>query len=207
MRWGIAVDLKSCAGCQTCTIACKLDNSTPPTVMWRNLRDMEMGTYPNVRRFFLPVQCMHCANPPCMEVCPTKATRRRSDGVVYIDYEKCMGCGFCVLACPYDARSLIKEQLGYFGTGSSTPGNHRPSGVATKCDLCFDRIDFGMDDGGRPGASPESTPVCVNSCPAKALVFGDLEDAASEISKTIRARNSTQLRPEMGTDPSVYYLW
>lgn len=207
VRWGLAVDLKGCVGCQTCTMACKLDNATPPTVLWRNVRDVEVGSYPDVRRFFLPVQCMHCANPACMEVCPTKATRRRSDGIVYIDYEKCMGCGFCVLACPYDARWLLKEQIGYFQTGGASPGNHRPLGVATKCDLCFDRIDTGTSSGKLPGTNPEATPVCVNSCPAKALVFGDLDDPESELSKTIRARNSTRLRPEIGTDPSVYYLW
>lgn len=205
VRWGLAVDLKSCVGCQTCTMACKLDNSTPPKVLWRNVRDVEVGSYPNVRRFFLPVQCMHCANPLCMEVCPTKATRRREDGIVYIDYEKCMGCGFCVLACPYDARWLIKEQTGYFG--GDGPSDSRPLGAATKCDLCFDRIDLGIHEGKRPGADPDATPVCVNSCPARALVFGDLDDPESEVSKTIKARNSTRLRLDMGTDPSVYYLW
>ncbi len=207
VRWGLAVDLRGCVGCQTCTMACKLDNATPPKVMWRNVRDIEVGTYPAVTRFFLPVQCMHCANPPCMEVCPTKATWRREDGVVQIDYKKCMGCGFCVLACPYDARWLVKEQTGYFEGSSPVPRSSRPLGVATKCDLCVDRIDLGMGDGKKPGASPDSTPVCVNSCPAKALVFGDLEDPDSELSTIVRARNATQLRPEMGTNPSVFYVW
>ncbi len=207
VRWGVAVDLKSCVGCQTCTMACKLDNVTPPEVQWRSVRDVEVGTYPSVRRFFLPVQCMHCANPPCMEVCPTKATRRRSDGIVYIDYEKCMGCGFCLLACPYDARSLVREQTGYFETGGQSPESPRPFGAATKCDFCLDRIDLGMKDGHKPGTTPEVTPVCVNSCPAKALYFGDLDDPESELSKIIKARDSTRLHLEMGTDPSVYYLW
>lgn len=207
VRWGVAVDLKGCVGCQTCTMACKLDNVTPPEVQWQSVRDIEVGTYPNVRRFFLPVQCMHCANPPCMEVCPTKATRRRSDGIVYIDYEKCMGCGFCVLACPYEARWLVKDQEDYFPTGATGVSSPRPLGVATKCDLCFDRIDLGMNDGKKPGMSPDATPVCVNSCPAKALVFGDLDDPQSDLSRTIKSRNSTRLHPEMGTDPSVYYLW
>jgi phenylacetyl-CoA:acceptor oxidoreductase 27-kDa subunit len=103
-RWGMVVDLSRCVGCQTCTIVCKLDNGTPPNIYWRLVRDVEVGRYPNVKRFFLPLQCMHCAEPPCL-ICPTTATQKRKDG---IDYSKCIGCGYCILACPYDARWLIK---------------------------------------------------------------------------------------------------
>lgn len=201
----MAVDLTRCAGCQTCTISCKLDHNTPPGVFWKNVRDVEVGAYPTVKRFFLPVQCMHCADPPCMDVCPTTATRKREDGVVLIDYEKCMGCGYCVLACPYEARWLVKEEKDYFGDGRLP--QPRPLGVTTKCDLCFGRLDAGIKDGGKPGSDAEATPVCVNSCPAKAIVFGDLDDPESELSKLVRTKESFRLLPDMKTDPSVFYLW
>lgn len=207
VRWGMAVDLRSCAGCQTCTIACKLDNGTAPRVLWRSVRDIEVGKYPDVRRFFLPVQCMHCANPPCMDVCPTTATKKRSDGIVYIDYEKCIGCGYCILACPFDARWLVKKGTSYFPTGDNFGGRKALLGVCTKCDFCFDRIDRGSGDGLRVGIDPDATPVCVNSCPAKAITIGDLDDPESEVSRVIRERKAFQLRPEMKTDPSVYYVW
>ena len=201
------MNLTRCAGCQTCTIACKIDNGTSPEVFWKSVRDVEVGSYPDVRRLFLPVQCMHCADPPCMSVCPTGATKKREDGVVYIDYAKCMGCGYCVLACPYDARSLLKEERRYFD-GADLAGNRpRPLGATTKCDLCFDRLDSGLREGKEPGVDPDATPVCVTVCPAKAVVFGDLDAPESDISKVIRTGESFRLLPAMGTNPSVYYLW
>ncbi len=207
VRWGMTVDLRSCAGCQTCTIACKLDNGTAPRVLWRRVRDVEVGKYPSVRRFFLPTQCMQCANPPCMEVCPTTATKRRSDGIVYIDYAKCLGCGYCILACPFDARWLVREEDGYFAEASPAGMNNRLAGVCTKCDFCSDRVDYGIKEGLRVGTDPDATPVCANSCPANAIKFGDLDDPASELAEIIKTRNSFQLRPEMKTNPSVYYVW
>ncbi len=205
------VDLKKCVGCQTCTIACKLDNGTPPNVFWRLVRDVEVGSYPNVRRFFLPLQCMHCANPPCMDVCPTTATKKRDDGIVYIDYSLCVGCAYCIQACPYEARWLVKERRWYFGDTPTKPellqDYTEKIGLCTKCDFCMDRIDYGIRNGKRPGADPEATPVCVNACIAGALVFGDLDDPESEASRLVRSRQAFKLLPEMGTDPSVYYLW
>ncbi len=210
----MAIDLKRCAGCQTCTIACKIDNDTPPGVMWRNVRDVEVGTYPNVTRFFLPLQCMQCAKAPCLEVCPTTATQRRADGIIYIDYEKCVGCGYCVLACPFEARWLPGKDDSYFPSERTSyrgwipnDGQKNLTGVCTKCDFCMDRIDAGLKSGLRVGTHPEATPVCVNSCPAKALTFGDLDDVESELVQTIRTRRSFRLRTELATDPSVYYVW
>lgn len=203
----MAVSLTRCAGCQTCTIACKIDNSTQPNVFWKNVRDVEVGSYPAATRFFLPVQCMHCANPPCMTVCPTGATKKREDGVVFVDYSKCMGCGYCVLACPYEARWLVKDESQYFPGNGHPEERVRPLGATTKCDLCFDRLDAGMKDGKTPGTDPSATPVCVNACPARAMVFGDLDDPDSEITKLIRAKESFRLLPDMKTDPSIYYFW
>ena len=114
MRWGMVIDLRRCVGCQTCTIACKQEHGLPAGVQWRFVADCEVGEYPDVRRVFLPMQCMHCAEPPCVPVCPTGASRRREDGIVWVAYDACVGCGYCAVACPYHARHLVHEARGYF---------------------------------------------------------------------------------------------
>ena len=106
-RWAMVADLRRCVGCQTCTAACKQANATPPGVQWRRVVDMEVGEYPQVKRAFVPVGCMHCEDPPCMHVCPSTATRKRADGIVTIDYDLCIGCAYCAVACPYQARFKI----------------------------------------------------------------------------------------------------
>ncbi|HEU5319342.1 MAG TPA: 4Fe-4S dicluster domain-containing protein, partial [Methylomirabilota bacterium] len=106
-RWGMVVDVRRCVGCQTCTIACKQEHGLPPGTQWRFVADCEAGEYPDVRRVFLPMQCMHCAEPPCVPVCPTGASRRREDGIVWVAYEACVGCGYCAVACPYHGRHLV----------------------------------------------------------------------------------------------------
>ncbi len=103
-RWAMVADLRRCVGCQTCTAACRHANATPPGVQWRRVLDMEFGEYPDVQRAFVPVGCQHCDDPPCMDVCPTTATRKRDDGIVTIDYDLCIGCAYCAVACPYQAR-------------------------------------------------------------------------------------------------------
>ena len=105
-RWAMVADLERCVGCQTCTAACRHANATSPAVQWRKVLDIEAGSFPNVSRTFVPVGCQHCADPPCMHVCPTTATRQRADGIVTIDYDLCIGCAYCDVACPYQARFL-----------------------------------------------------------------------------------------------------
>ncbi|MEM4288246.1 MAG: 4Fe-4S dicluster domain-containing protein [Candidatus Caldarchaeum sp.] len=211
VRWGMVIDLSKCVGCQTCTVACKLDNGTPPDIFWRFVKDVEVGAYPNVTRFFLPLHCMHCKKPPCLTVCPTTATQRRGDGIVYIDYDKCIGCGYCILACPYEARWLLKGKKGFFNDGLTQPEKLSPLadkvGVCTKCDFCMDRIDYGLANNLVPGRDPDATPVCVNSCIARALFFGDLDDPENEVSYMIRQKRAFRLLTAMDTEPSVYYVW
>ena len=113
-RWGMTIDLRRCVGCQTCTIACKQEHGLPAGTAWRFVADCEVGEYPDVRRLFLPMQCMHCAEPPCVPVCPTGASRQREDGIVWIHYDACVGCGYCAMACPYQARHFVDEACGYF---------------------------------------------------------------------------------------------
>ena len=166
-RWGMTVDVNRCVGCQTCTIACKHANDTPPGVQWRRVLDVEQGTFPDVERLFLVVGCQHCAEPPCVPVCPTGATRQRADGLVTMDYETCIGCGYCAVACPYQARTIVHDRQWYYGapTAQETHVAHDERiGVANKCTFCVERVDEGIGLGLSPGTDLEYTPACAASC-------------------------------------------
>jgi phenylacetyl-CoA:acceptor oxidoreductase 27-kDa subunit len=210
-RWAMVVDLRRCVGCQTCTAACKHANATPPGVQWRRVLDMEVGEYPDVRRAFVPVGCMHCDDPPCMSVCPSTATRKRTDGIVTIDYDLCIGCGYCAVACPYQARFKTDRASFAYGKGPSDSETKRFDegrlGVATKCTFCVDRIDAGTQQGLTPGVDPDATPACVNSCIAEALHFGDIDDPDSNVSQLIGENVHFRMHEELGTGPRMYYLW
>ena len=207
-RWGMVIDVRRCVGCQTCTIACKQEHALPPGTSWRFVADCEVGEYPEVRRLFLPMQCMHCASPPCVPVCPTGASRQREDGIVWIEYGACVGCGYCALACPYLARHPVRAAGGYFE--EQTPPErlraqpHR-RGVMTKCTFCEDRVDAGMARGLTPGIDADATPVCAVACIAGAIVFGNLDDAESPVSRLLHEGSAVPLMPECGTEPRVYY--
>lgn len=199
-RWGMVLDLSRCVGCYACTVACKVENGTPPGVWYAPVYEKEVGTYPAVKRIFLPTLCNHCKEAPCMKACPTGAIHKREDGIVLVDQEKCCGSRACVAACPYGALSFVEEIRGEFGY-ELTPfeqalysKNHH-SGTVEKCTFCAHRIDQEIYE-----------PACVQTCPTHCRIFGDLDDPHSEVSSLIRERNGAQPRPEAGTDPSVYYL-
>lgn len=201
MRYGMVIDLKRCIGCYGCQIACKAEHATPPGIFYARVFKQEIGKYPNVRRLSLPLLCMHCADPPCLHVCPTGATAKREEdgGVVVIDKDKCVGCRYCMMACPYGARYFHAKEREYFPGQGLTPYEEwgykdHPPGVVEKCDFCVERVEKGL------------MPACVANCPTKARYFGDLDDPYSEVSRLIRERGGSQLHPELGTDPSVYYL-
>jgi len=210
-KWAMVVDLRRCVGCQTCTAACKQANATPPGVQWRRVLDMEVGEYPRVQRTFVPVGCMHCDDPPCMSVCPSTATRKREDGIVTIDYGLCIGCGYCAVACPYQAR--FKTDRASFAYGDRPSDAEDMSfdrdrlAVATKCTFCVDRVDAGTSKGLKPGVDPEATPACVNSCIAGALHFGDIDDPASNVRHLVAGNAHFRMHEELGTGPRMYYLW
>jgi molybdopterin-containing oxidoreductase family iron-sulfur binding subunit len=198
MRYGMVIDLKKCVGCMACTIACKTANYTRPGIFWNVVKDQEFGRYPSVSRIFLPILCMHCENAPCVEICPTGASYRRDDGIVMIDYDKCVGCKSCIESCPYGARYFNEDPTGYFGlqlTANEKIGYEQHKiGVVEKCTFCADRLKQGKE------------PACVQTCVGKARYFGDLDDPYSEVSKLKRGKHGVQLKREFGTNPSVYYL-
>lgn len=209
-RWAMVADLERCVGCQTCTAACRHSNATSPAVQWRKVLDVEAGIYPNVRRIFVPVGCQHCADPPCMHVCPTTATRQRADGIVTIDYDLCIGCAYCEVACPYQARFLVHEpHFAYDAATKNEVERDDPArlGVAQKCTFCADRIDFGMENGLAPGVDSRATPACVNACIADALHFGDVDDPDSNVSRLLREQRNFRMHAELGTSPGFYYLY
>jgi phenylacetyl-CoA:acceptor oxidoreductase subunit 1 len=209
-RWGMVVDLNRCVGCQTCTVACKHFNDTGPGVQWRQVLDVETGRYPDVERLFLVVGCQHCAEPPCVPVCPTGATRQRADGLVTMDYALCIGCASCAVACPYQARTIVHEPGWYFGeaTEQERHATHpERRGVAQKCTFCVDKVDEAKARGLTPGVDLEVTPACAASCIAEAIHFGDLNDASSNVSRLARDNPSFQMHAELGTDPQIRYLY
>ena len=210
-RYVMVADLNRCVGCQTCTAACKHANGTPPTVQWRKVLDVEIGEYPDVRRLFVPVGCQHCADPPCMHVCPSTATGQRADGIVTIDYDLCIGCAYCFVACPYQARYKVTQPTSFFGgaltVNEAQRHDERRLSVAQKCTFCADRIDAGLARGLKPGVDADATPACVNSCIANALSFGDIEDENSNVSTLLAENAWFQMHAELGTEPGFYYLW
>jgi tetrathionate reductase subunit B len=188
-QYGMVVDLDACIGCHACSIACKFENGTQLEIDWHRVetvgdpkanvgQDIPSGTYPDLSMYWLPMPCMHCKNPPCMEVCPAGGISKRADGIVLIDKEKCIGCGYCGWACPYEMLQLNLQD-----------------GTMEKCTFCAHRIDGG-----------EEMTACVEACVYGARVFGDINDPHSDVSKLIASKHGRVLLPEQGTEPSVYYV-
>jgi molybdopterin-containing oxidoreductase family iron-sulfur binding subunit len=180
-------------------------NNVPEQVFWDRILtvggdvvDTPSGVFPDVSQSYLPFNCQHCANPACTRVCPVGATYKDSEnGIVHQDYDKCIGCRMCMAACPYTGvRSFNWEEPKYpmdFAVGDAGVPPHQKHTVE-KCTFCSHRL------------TREETPACMDLCPARARHFGDLDDPASEVSKLIAARAYKQVKPEEGTNPSVYFL-
>ncbi len=209
-RWGMTIDVNRCVGCQTCTIACKHANDTVPGVQWRKVIDVETGEFPNVERLFLVTGCQHCAEPPCVPVCPTGATKQRDDGLVTMDYDVCIGCAYCAVSCPYQARTIVHEERWYYGQATRQEAHvahDERLGVAQKCTFCVDRIDGAKQKGLKPGVDPSVTPACASSCISQAIQFGDFRDPTSHVAQLLRERESFQMHAQLGTDPQIKYLY
>lgn len=179
-RFAIVLDTRRCIDCKACTVACKAENSVPlGRNNYRNWVDEEMlrGQYPNLGQSFTPSQCQHCANPPCAHVCPTHATDINPDGIIHVVNKKCIGCKYCQTACPYNAR--------YY---------NEATGAVDKCTFCAHRVYTGR------------LPACVETCPTKVRVFGDINDPNSEVSKLLAKHPSRILKSARGTKPHLFYL-
>jgi len=209
-RWAMVIDLTRCIGCKNCIRACSQANGVSEG-LWRKFDKLKEPQQPDRQRLFATRSCMHCDDPPCMSVCPTGATYQRTDGIVDIDYKKCIGCGYCIVACPYDAR-VIYRYAHYFETDTrftqkeENKANQNREGVCTKCNFCVTRIEDGLKKNLIPGVDSDATPLCVVACSCGALSFGDLNDPESLVSRTIRKQQALRLSEELGTGPAVYYI-
>lgn len=222
--WVMVIDTRKCVGCHACTIGCIAENKLPPGVVYRPVVTEEFGEFPNVQLRFTPRPCMQCESPPCVPVCPVKATWIRPDGIVAIDYDKCIGCRYCLTACPYGART---SDFGEYYTSDVAVGvdrddgdrpldgalapyerlpNHEyhksfdrsghgsPMGNARKCHFCLHRLEN------------EQLPMCATTCIGRATYFGDVNDPDSLVTELITKNNVQTLLPHKNTKPRVFYI-
>ncbi len=209
-KWKMVIDIRKCVGCHACTVACIAENKLPPGVVYRPVIQEAIGTYPTLALRFFPRPCMQCELPPCTEVCPVGATWKRLDGVVAIDYDKCIGCRYCLSACPYGARTSDFNEYytentpkiqpyellpnNEYGKAWSRKDKKSPVGNARKCHFCLHRIEVGL------------LPQCVSTCIGRANYFGDASDPETLVSKMASKTNQIKLLEDKGTRPQVIYL-
>lgn len=194
VRWGMLIDTTKCAkGCDACVKACNTENAINESVPdarqashW--IRKIDLKDPRNGREHSLPMMCQHCAKPPCVDVCPTGASMKRADGIVLVDRHTCIGCRYCMMACPYKARSFVHLPL----TGQN-PEVPRGMGCVESCTFCVHRVDKGQK------------PACVEACPEGAMTFGDLNDPNSEIAQRLARESATQVRADLRLDLGVRY--
>ncbi len=237
-RWAMVIDLDKCVACQGCSIACRQENNTPAVapeqaklgraIRWNDvypfpINDPEAsGEYPNVTTRYTTRPCMHCENPPCIKVCPVQATYRDEEGLVRQDYNRCIGCRFCTVACPYGvryfnwekpdwspelARHINPDRVSVNGSLEGPPV--RPKGVVEKCTFCIHRLQKARakaEAEGREFRAEDYRPACVETCTGSARFFGDLDDPNSSVSRLAQDARAFRLLEDVGTHPKVIYL-
>lgn len=221
-KWVMVIDQRKCVGCHACTVGCVAENKLPPGVVYRPVTTEESGEFPNAKLKFTPRPCMQCEEPPCVPVCPVNATWRRPDGITIVNYDTCIGCRYCLTACPYGARtsdfgenytagaavgatagSVVagaavndweKKPSHELGKSWNRTNHASPTGNARKCHFCLHRLEAGQ------------LPMCATTCIGRATYFGDANDPRSLVSELIQQNNTHTLLPHKGTKPRVFYI-
>jgi tetrathionate reductase subunit B len=201
VRWGMLVDTSNCGDCNACVTACEQFNGwgsgstdeqkSAPEQKAHWIRKVELRNTETGHTQSLPMMCQHCETPPCADVCPTGASFKRADGIVLVDKHICIGCRYCMMACPYKARSFVHESL-----EDQNPWAPRGKGTVESCNMCVSRVDAGQQ------------PACVEACNSdghKAIIFGDLNDPNSDIARAVEKHSTTQVRADLGLNPGVRY--
>lgn len=221
-RLGMVIDLDKCTGCQACVVACRVENNIAPAgpeaaakgraITWMRMLPEVEGEFPHVKKRFVPVACNQCEEAPCVKVCPVQATYKNEDGVVAQIYTRCIGCRFCTVACPYTRRYFnwfAPEWPEEMKAGLNPEVYVRTKGVAEKCSFCNQRVRAGKEQAkkeNRPLRDGDIIPACAESCPAKAIYFGDLDDPSSMVAQLERSPRAFRLLEDLGTRPKVIYL-
>lgn len=223
-RWGMVIDLDKCTACGACVVACQVENNEPFVeekeykkdrgISWMKILRETEGEYPNVKMKFIPRPCMQCDNPPCTRVCPVYATYLNPEGIVAQVYARCIGCRFCMAACPYTVKYFnwfdYYSRLPKVMQKSRNPDvSVRPKGVVEKCTFCHHRLQKAKDVARlekRKLREDDYVPACVESCPAKAMAFGDLSNQHSRIHQLANSPRAFRLLENLGTKPKVIYL-
>lgn len=237
-KWSMVIDLEKCVACQGCSIACRMENNTPVVspeeakngraIRWNDVFPVpvnpteETGDYPNVKTRFTTRPCMQCENPPCVKVCPVQATYIDENGIVRQNYNRCIGCRFCTVGCPYGVRYFNWEAPDWDGTlkehlnpdqlrvkGSLEGPAPRPVGVVEKCTYCVHRLEKAKaraEAEGREFRADEYVPACVQTCTGKARYFGDLDDPNSTVSQLAKSARAFRLLEDSGAHPKTIYL-
>lgn len=220
----MVIDLDKCTGCQACSVACRMENNVPfagpeeaelsRAKWWHKVMRFEEGEYPHVRITFIPRPCQHCDSPPCVSVCPVGATYKDKDGIVRMDYDRCVGCRFCASSCPYAARHFNWYDPVYpdkMRDALNPDVPIRPRGVVEKCTFCAHRIEKAKQRAAEEGrelldGEMVNITACNEVCPASARYFGDLDDPESTVAHLAHSSRAFILLEEMGTHPKVFYL-
>ncbi len=221
-KWAMVIDLDKCTGCGACMTACKTENNVAivdsveaqlgRSMFWMDMITTYEGEYPNIHVKRMPKPCFHCDNPPCTKVCPVRATYRNEDGLVAQIYHRCIGCRYCMVACPFTSKVYNWGEPKWLD-GATTCFNpdvsKRMVGVVEKCSFCAHRLlkvkeDADMEE--RPIRDGEYVPACGENCPADAIYFGDIENTESIVYKLARSYRASRVMEEHGIEPKVYYL-
>lgn len=217
------IDTKRCMGCRSCVAACAVENHFTPGSPWNVMIESEGGTFPNVYRTFVTMNCMHCEHPSCKAACDKagfKAISKNDLGIVLIDYDKCAGCGYCAAVCPYGVPQINGKALDNLYPGQAAtppeavsgadrhPTHRKRPNVAEKCTFCWHKLERAVADGktDRIGKDPEYTPACDLVCPVDARAFGNMDDPTSTVARQVGAKKASQLKRQFGTRPQVYYV-